>query len=130
MNPYALAAKLGGLLLVLALPFWGGCHMQKAHDTAKLQKSEAKRIAAVTALGHAADALRGSASQFRLITAQTEANVKAAESAKAQAQRLAAQAIKDRDASQKRIGQLETDLLAERAGCSDAERKICGVPLQ
>ena len=130
MNPYALAAKLGGLLLILALPFWGGCRMQARHEAAARAKLQAKVMAKDAALGQAATVLRGNADLFRAISATTRANAAAAKAA----QKRGADAVKaaqaDATAAKRRIDKLETDLLAEKHGCADSERPICGVPLR
>lgn len=130
MNPYAIAAKLAGLLLILALPFYAGCRMQASHDAAKIAKVENKLAAMSTALGQAATVLRGNADLFRRFSAQTRANA-AAEAAK---QKRGAEAVKaaeaDATAAKRRIDQLETELLAEQHGCVEGNRPICGVPLR
>lgn len=121
---------LGIAAVLLAVGTFGGCRWQGAIDASKIERAEARAAKAAAALQAAETALRGAADRFRLIDAQTLANERAAAKAKAVAMRAAEDAMRDRNAAQARAASLERALEAERAGCVDGGRPICGVPLR
>lgn len=63
-------------------------------------------------------------------TAQTAANAKAAQKIQEAGAELVELASKERAASAKKAATLEQQLQAERVGCVDGERPICGIPLK
>ena len=126
-EPYALLLKLGLVAVLAGSLFVGGC----VHgDKARAEKDAKKLTAAASALGDARDSLRAAATTFDDISAQTRANAKAAANKIKAGQDQAKQAKADKAKAQTRAAALEQQLQAERAGCVDAGRRICGLPLQ
>lgn len=126
-EPYALLLKLGLVAVLAGSLFIGGC----VHgDKARAAKDAKKLAAAATALGDARDSLRAAATTFDQISASTRANADAAEKQIALGESLAKQAKADKAKADKRAAALEKQLQAERSGCVDAGRRICGLPLQ
>lgn len=126
-EPYSLLLKLGLVAVLAGSLFVGGC----VHgDKARAAKDAKKLIAAASALGDARDSLRAAATTFDQISALTRANADAAEKQIALGESLAKQAKADKAKADKRTAALEKQLQAERAGCMDAGRRICGLPLQ
>lgn len=130
LTPYMAWIKLGAAATALAVSFLGGCHVQAKRDTVKLDKTKAALAASASALGEARDSLRAAATTFDDISAQTRANADAAEKQIARGELQAKQAKAEKAKSDKRAAALEQQLQAERAGCVDAGRRICGLPLQ
>lgn len=130
LTPYMAWIKLGAAATALAVSFLGGCHVQAKRDAGKLDKTKAALAASASALGDARDSLRAAATTFDKISAQTRANADAAEKQIARGELQAKQAKAEKAKSDKRAATLEQQLQAERAGCVDAGRRICGLPLQ
>lgn len=129
-EPYALLLKLGLAAALLGAAFLGGCHVQSSRDAAKVAKLQGALQASTRDLGDARDSLRAAATTFDAISAQTRANAKAAADKLHAGEVQAQQAKADQAAAEKRVSKLEQQLRAERAGCVDAGRRVCGIPLQ
>ena len=126
-EPYALLLKLGLVAVLAGSLFVGGCvHGERA----QAEKDAKKLAAAATALGNARDSLRAAATTFDEISAMTRANAAAAAKQVAAGEAQAKQAKADKARSDKRAADLEKQLRDERAGCVDAGRRVCGIPLQ
>ena len=126
-QPYALLLKLGLVAVLAGSLFVGGCVHGERAQAAKGAKQLA---AAATALGNARDSLRAAASTFDEISALTRADAKAAADKIAAGKDQAKQAKAEKVKSDKRAADLEKRLHDERAGCVDAGRRVCGIPLQ
>ena len=129
-EPYALMLKLAAAAGLLAVAFLGGCHVQSGRDAGKVLKLQGALQASARDLGDARDSLRAAATTFDQISASTRANADAAEKQIALGESLAKQAKADKAKADKRAAALEKQLQAERSGCVDAGRRICGLPLQ
>ena len=129
-EPYSLLLKLGFGAVLLAVAFLGGCHVQSGRDAAKVLKLQGALQASARDLGDARDSLRAAATTFDQISALTRANADAAEKQIALGESLAKQAKADKAKADKRTAALEKQLQAERSGCVDAGRRVCGIPLQ
>ena len=126
-EPYALLLKLGLVAVLAGSLCVGGC----VHgDKARAAKDAKKLIAAASALGDARDSLRAAATTFDQISAQARINAAAAAKQIKAGKDQAKQAKADKAKAQTRAAALEQQLQAERAGCVDAGRRICGLPLQ
>ena len=130
LTPYMAWIKIGAAATALAVSFLGGCHVQAKRDTGKLDKTKAALAASASALGDARDSLRAAATTFDQISAQTRINAAAAAKQIKAGEDQAKQAKADKAKAQTRASALEQQLQAERAGCVDAGRRICGLPLQ
>lgn len=127
----------GALAAGLALGAFGGCQVQGRLDAgarSKLETTVAERDATIAqkngALSAAAAALRGSADALRIADAAGEANAAAAQHAAREASEAAAAAAAARKQADRRVAEIERELAAERDGCVDGRRPICGVPLR
>ena len=130
LAPYALLLKLGLAAGLLAIAFLGGCHVQSGRDAGKVLKLQGALQASARDLGDARDSLRAAATTFDQISAQTRINAAAAAKQIEAGEGQAKQAKAEKAKSDKRAAALEQQLQAERAGCVDAGRRICGLPLQ
>ena len=130
LKPYLLLIKLGLLGVIVLTAFIGGCHAQANRDAGKVSKAQAALRDSAAALVDARDSLRAAADAFDDISAQTRANADAAEKQIARGEAQAKQAQADKVAADARVAALEGQLRAERSGCVDAGRRVCGVPLQ
>lgn len=127
LAPYRTIAA--GVLALVVLAVAGGIGHKMG------VKAEAKRVAPVIEqLTAANDSLTLRVREVE--AAMREANAKAQqEVAKAREQQAAgAQAVAEAQAAKQRLqgrmGTLERQLQAERAGCSEGEARVCGVPLR
>lgn len=109
---------------------FGGCRMQKAIDRPVIERKDAALNKAAIDLAFSASAIRGFAVRFQQIDAIAAENVGKASAAKGRAEQAARSAVLDRQATQARMHTLEQQLAAERDGCIDGRRPICGVPLR
>lgn len=130
LDPYAPLIKGFFAGSLLAAAFLGGCHVQAKHDAGKVAKAQAALRDSAAALGDARDALRRFADTFDDISAQTRAAADAAAKQIEKGQASAKQAQAEHAAAEQRVDALERQLRAERAGCVDAGRSVCGIPLQ
>lgn len=126
-NPYAMA---GSLLLTAAL--LGGVWLHgSARGKARQAEADATRIN--HAEGHR-DALRralnANARTFRAIDATTRANLLLASKRKAAIVEAAVQAAAGKLALERQVAALNKAAAVERSTCSQAEIRICGVPLR
>ena len=127
LAPYRMIALAALVLGILAVAMSAGHKMGV--------KAEAKRVAPVIEqLTRANESLTVRVREVE--AAMREANARAQqEAARAREQQAAgAQAVAEAQAAkqrlQARMGALERQLQAERADCSEAEARICGVPLR
>ena len=126
-EPYALLLKLGLVAVLAGSLFIGGC----VHGQRSQQAKNAKQLtAAASALGDARDSLRAAATTFDEISALTRANARAAAVQLAKGVDAAKKARLEHAAAEKRVSKLEQQLRDERAGCVDAGRAVCGIPLR
>ncbi len=126
-EPYALLLKLGLVAVLAGSLFVGGC----VHGERTQHAEDAKQLAvAATALGNARDSLRAAADTFDRISAMTRADAAAAARQIKAGEDQAKQAKAEKANSDKRASDLEKQLRDERAGCVDAGRRVCGIPLQ
>lgn len=130
LTPYLAWIKLGVAGVLLAAAFAGGCHVQSGRDAAKVANLKQDLRNAGEQRGAARSSLLDAARTFDEISALTRADAKAAALRIAKGADQARQAKADKAASDKRVGALEKQLRDERAGCVDAGRTVCGLPLQ
>jgi len=129
-QPYALLLKLGLVAVLAGSLFVGGCVHGEKQSAAVIAKKDAALLKAGNALGDAATSMRGFATTFDEISALTRANARAAEVQLAKGVDAAKKARLEHAAAEKRVSALEQQLWDERAGCVDAGRRVCGIPLQ
>lgn len=122
--------RIAIVALLLGVGTFGGCRMQKAIDRPVIERKDAALQQAAIDLANSADALRSFAVRVQQIDAIAAENVGKAIAAKGRADQAARSATLDRQAAQARVHTLEQQLLAERDGCVDGRRPICGLPLR
>lgn len=122
--------RMAIVALLLGIGCFGGCRWQGAIDAAEIETKDTALKAAAGDLRAASTQLRDFAGKFREIDRATAQNLKSAADARARAQLEAEAAERDRKAAVAKASTLQRQLAAERAGCVDGERPICGVPLR
>lgn len=136
LNPYT---WLGALLIVALLigGGWAAGHRGVAERDTTIEQQKMQlgvllreRDDARAAVAIANRGLTQAAATFRRMSEQAKAEAAAAALAQAEAKLAAAETIKERARLEANIAALNRTLAAERAGCVDAQRPICGVPLE
>lgn len=122
-----LLAKIGLVLAILAVPACVGYRMGDKHGIASQQpKIEALGKAngiLTTGLARAGAALRD-------ISARTREEAAKAKQQQAQGAIAITEARQAKQASKTRIAALQRALKLERSTCTQAEAKVCGIPLR
>lgn len=122
--------RIALVALLLGVGTFGGCRWQKAIDRPVIERKDAALQKSSQALADSATAMRGFAVRFQDINAATAENMRKAAAEQAAAAAAVAAAQKEQQASKARVQTLEQKLLAEREGCVDGRRPICGLPLR
>ena len=127
MNPYKHLAMLAVLIAaVLSIFAWGRSSGRRAEAADHAPKhAELKRAYDLAHTG-----LLNAGAALRTVSARTREEAARAAQQQAQGAQAAAEAAEAARAAKARVGALETELKRERATCTQAEARICGVPLR
>lgn len=121
--PYATLLKVALLVALIVGARVEGCMSANSKHKADAATKDV-RIESLEA------SLTGFIELYDRANAQTEANAKAAKTIQDAGAKLVEVASQERAAAAKKAATLEQALQAERAGCVDGERQICGVPIR
>lgn len=127
MNPYKIGAYLLAVTVLLAAVFGAG------HNSGR--KAEAKSHAPAhaklkDAYDKAHTGLLNAGAALREVAAKAQQDAARAAQKQAQGAQAVAEAKEAQRATQGRVAALERQLKAERSTCTEAEMRICGVPLR
>lgn len=126
-GPYLLGAKIALVLAILAVPT---CAVYKAGDKHGIKSQQPKIEALTKANGILTTGLSNAGIALREVSAKAReeaAKAKEQQAAGAVAVTEAKQATQD---MRGRVSKLERDLKRERSTCSEAEARVCGIPLR
>lgn len=126
-GPYLLLAKIGLLLAILAVPT---CIGYKAGDKHGVKSQQPKIEALTKANDILKSGLANAGVALRDISARTKEEAAKAKLQQAQGAEAVAQAKQEKQASERRVSALRDELNRERSTCTEAEVKICGLPLR
>lgn len=143
LNPLRPYMQILRWVLALAIPlaligggwYWGHRQVPALRDAVRQAADQREALAAQldahrTALAIANRGLAAAADSFRRISQAAKSEAAQADLDHARAVREAAVAVKAQSQLQADIAALNRTLQAERAGCVDAGRPVCGVPLE
>jgi len=127
VNPYRIGAYLLAVFVLLAAVFGAGHNSGRKAEAKAHAPAHAKLL---EAYNRAHTGLLNAGAALRDVSAKTQQEAAKAAQQQAKGEQAVAQAKEAQRASQGRVAALERQLKAEKSTCTEAEMRICGVPLR